>query len=433
MIPYKLFGNEQRKVIDDILNPQKFKRLRILGSAGTGKTTIIAYCVKELLSRNLKVAVMYYNKTLKNRIIDILGNNIPNQRNLCLEHYHRFEENRKEEIEQLLNKIKEKKEITLNTPLDYSVYSSKGRRTVKSRPFKNLSFDIIIVDEGQDISEEAFSCLFLFLRKEGKFVVFADKYQKIYSNNQFESEENAANFIAPKLPAGSGFRGPWRRLRTTYRPNNIIQKCGAEYYHKCLSKRYGDEPYNPNPHSLSFFERNSTIDYYPDCDIAGDHNKWKTILDLIQKHHFDLNNTVVIMQYRKDIDDFCQYLRAKNISVTQGCSKNKDDDLYKRNFRMTLPGLKVITIHSFKGFEAENVIYIFSFDRFPGTDKNAEEANYIALTRATKHLVIIREKEEENKEEIATFDSVYNQYRRSPITIPLTISSKTTQSRSVYE
>ena len=94
MIPYKLFGNEQRKIIDDILNFQKFKRLRILGSAGTGKTTIIAYCVKELLSRNLKVAVMYYNKTLKNRIIDILGNNIPNQRNLCLEHYHRFEEKR---------------------------------------------------------------------------------------------------------------------------------------------------------------------------------------------------------------------------------------------------------------------------------------------------------------------------------------------------
>lgn len=65
----------------------------------------------------------------------------------------------------------------------------------------------------------------------------------------------------------------------------------------------------------------------------------------------------------------------------------------KRHFSMSSPGLKMSTVHSYKGWEAETVVFLiprFSTDESKDkTDISNPQVIYTAITRSTKNLIII--------------------------------------------
>ena len=104
------------------------------------------------------------------------------------------------------------------------------------------------------------------------------------------------------------------------------------------------------------------------------------IIDILKKQtRYD--NWFFLCRWNKQIDEVCMYLEKNNIPYTtfkkSQLTKNELDERMKEN------SIKVLTIHTAKGLEADNVIV------YGSQWKTAEEirVNYVAATRA-KNLLI---------------------------------------------
>ena len=113
----------------------------------------------------------------------------------------------------------------------------------------------------------------------------------------------------------------------------------------------------------------------------------------ILKKQVRYDNWFFLCRYNKQIDEVCMYLEKNNIPYStfkkSQLTKNELDERMKEN------SIKVLTIHTAKGLEADNVIV------YGSQWKTAEEirVNYVAATRAKNLLIWMNKVNRINKME----------------------------------
>lgn len=118
----------------------------------------------------------------------------------------------------------------------------------------------------------------------------------------------------------------------------------------------------------------------------------KQVVDMLKKQQ-RYDNWFFLCRYNKLIDEVCLYLDKNNIPYTTfkkaQLTKNELDERMKEN------SVKVLTIHTAKGLEADNVIV------YGAQWKAAEEirVNYVAATRARNLLIWMNKINKTNKME----------------------------------
>ena len=367
---YEQLSKNQKELVRDILSDNNTRRKRILGSAGSGKTTIIAICANKLVKNGKDVLICCYNKSLLKYIKKIVNGDMEKSINLTIDNYHHF----------MWHYIEGRDRIEFRKhEYGNNVINSDGYRIPDL--YKKAIYDYIFIDEMQDLRPNAIANLIDLLKENGKICAFADKYQKLYNNNKYENEEENFNSNVPKFPHNAGFRGRWTRLNEVFRANNLIQEKAMEFARQELFPVYGVENI-----ILSGKRVDSQIIYVPNFSIEA-------IVDYISRMtKIDQKNTVVMFDEKKDIEDFTVLLDKNNIDyISINNSKDKFDLEYK--------GIKISTVKSFKGLELPICIYICN------NKIESYEDEYVAITRATKKLIIC------NSNKINPLFNLYSEYK----------------------
>ena len=232
-----------------------------------------------------------------------------------------------------------------------------------------------------------------FLEEGGEFVIFGDENQDIYQRGGFN-----------RIPELGGRKwGRWMLLKTRHRQNNqtIVDLCNA------FQREFIREPdTDDQQRTLSFSNEPKYI------NIPGGNSGSITdyILNCIQDDQLDENYTVILSQKTSTVRDIDADYRVKTQKETTSTFESKEyyleelerakGDKYnqhfienieavrtnrKMHFTMMCKKLKLSTIYSYKGWEAENVFLVIN----NSTVDNNPEIIYTALTRAQNNLYII--------------------------------------------
>ena len=351
---YEQLSKHQKDLVKDILSDKSTRRKRVLGNAGSGKTTIIAICATQLMNTGKAVFVCCYNKSLLSHINNLLSDyNGRSGSRLTVDNYHHFMWHHINDSDR--NDFKDYEYS--NSPIDTDGYRLPSYA-------KRQMFDYIFVDEMQDLRPNAVANLIDLLNNDGKICVFADKYQKLYDNNKYENEEENSSSNVPKFPKNVGFRGRWSRLDEVFRANNLIQEKALEFAKKELFSTYGVENV-----ILSGNRADSQILYVTNFSIDS-------IADYISKMSKpDQENTVVLFHEKQDVDKLANAIGHKRINYI---SINNSKDSFDIRYR----GVKISTVKSFKGMELPICIYVC------GHGKVSCEDDYVGVTRATEKLIV---------------------------------------------
>ena len=241
----------------------------------------------------------------------------------------------------------------------------------------------VIVDEGQDFSDNAFRLLRALAGEErpNDLFIVGDSHQRIYRNRPVLSK------------CGINVRGRSSILKINYRTTEEIRKSafallkgiafddldeGSDPGDRCQSLTHGEKPFVKN-----FKDANKELDF-----VVNEIKK-------LQSAGVSLSNICVVARTRKLAEDYITQFTKAGIR-SYAIKRNKKDD-------RSLDGLRVATMHRVKGLEFQ---YIFIVAVNNGivplksainkTDAVSEAETmtaekcllYVALTRAQKGVYV---------------------------------------------
>lgn len=376
------------------------KKQKISGAAGAGKTQVLSTrAVNAQLRSGGNVLVLTYNKTLANyvryRINDVKAD-FPCEK-ITIDYYHHFFRTQAH-----------------NCGMNYMAYDDEYAFIGNEGKLERYS--AIFIDEVQDYLTPWLRLLNrYFLKEYGEFVVFGDPKQNVYRRPLDSNGDIRIEFIS----------GLW----------NHELKNGKRFANPQLAQLAKD-------FQKAFFSSINNIDDFGDAKISqgsllskikyaniGRTTDSKKLANycksIISKYELKAEETVVLSQagdILRDIDynyrqltgqltsttfiSFEDFNRLLNIhKIKEGANDvanymfKRDKDAIEHNkrihFTMEVDGLKMSTIHSFKGWESYNVILFLEpelQDRqvyCVSARENVPELIYTAITRAKESLFIV--------------------------------------------
>ncbi len=326
--------------------------LMIQGNAGTGKTLLALDFAKKKAAEGLKVLYLAYNKNLVNYLNRIVDER--DKKNLKIINLHALFG---EYVEVDLELIKQdmKKYFTETLPEQFYEFLSSADENVLS----DIQFDLIVLDEGQDIIKpEYLYSLDLLLKnglENGNWAAFYDHKQNIYNADYEEGIEMLESYNSTKFQLFVNCRNTIQIGKYTSRITGVEIR---EFI-----KENGEEV--------------SVIRYENDESFG---KKIRSILD-------ELKAEKVLM---KDIVFIGPKKFSGSILKRVGIEVNEISDDYDPN--INLP--KYATIQGFKGLDAKIVILV---DVEKIRDENFVKYIYIGTTRARAMLYVTGENEFINK------------------------------------
>lgn len=353
---------------------------RVKGVAGSGKTQVmVSSAVLSQLRTGGDVLILTYNITLVNYIryrIKRTPADFPWNK-FKITNYHQF-----------INTQAKNRGIKLNLRSYEDTELFLGERD--SLP----KFSAIFIDEAQDYNPVWYQIIFEnFLEEGGEFVIFGDDNQDIYGRGGLK-----------RIPTlGGRAWGRWNELNTKQRQTNqsLIDFCND------FQETFLDNEAVETEQQLQLsFSKEPKYLYMPSADAE---EITDAILECISEDELDTNYTVVLAQKKSLLRNIDAEYRAKTNKETTTTFESKefyesalaesngvkterfreDIDAVERNkkthFTMMCHSLKLSTIYSYKGWEAENVFLIIDNN----SHDNTPEAIYTALTRARNTLYII--------------------------------------------
>ena len=195
----------QNSILDKLFFSEK-KRLVITGGAGTGKTFLCMNAAREYLAHDKKVLFLCFNKLLAN----YLNKEFNNLENIQVSTAHQF-------MMQFIgiNKIPERYASNKNYFFETHL-PELFEDAIISKSDKPPDYDLLIIDEAQDVlNEQLLSCFFEFLKggfSSGNWILSLDKgvqkevygrmsqttYEKIIRNGDCFEEPLYRNLRNPK-------------------------------------------------------------------------------------------------------------------------------------------------------------------------------------------------------------------------------------------
>jgi len=343
---------------------------RLRGPTGSGKSFVIAYRAAKLASMGHKVLVVTFNITLGHYIRDLIQR-APfdfKWENIKIIHFHGF-------CNELINKLE------LPPPGDFLrdvprvIVEKIEESSYKNKIKKDYLFDAILIDEGQDFEWEWYKFLCKFLSDRDELLLACDKAQNIYKRK--------LDWIYNMK--GTKFRGRWGELKTIYRfPLKIARF--ANSFSKTFNI-YQDVVYEK---VVPLFDQPDIIEWrninYKDWlqEVYVAFNEIKEILKKKGKGH--PSDIVILLSSHNEGLMAVEFFEKINIEVNH-VFQRRAGITQKISFYPGDSRLKMCTIHSFKGWEAQHVILLIPKEW--KENENLDALIYTAITRTQKNLIVL--------------------------------------------
>ena len=326
----------------------------IYGAAGTGKTVILIHRMKFLMMHFpdiKKVLFLTYTASLSRYIENILNLeniNIKNK-NIQIDYLYRF----------CRKNFRSKKDKE-----SFKDYYKKILKNLKNKSKKISKYDVIFIDEGQDLGFVEYQIIFSFLKKKNSDLIIAiDNVQDLYrmNFNKFFEKREVQTY----------------KLKNSYRNTANIMKF-ANIIVRNLFIHDSDEFFNEGdkPYLVKLDNFSKVLERTKDF-----------INKVIDDYNYTLNDFAIVYP-RKNIYGFknvsekiISYFNENNMNI-----KNISTYQNKKSYLILDNNIKLSTIHSIKGLEFKAVI-ILGFDDIFVNERN-KKLLYVAITRAKYHLFI---------------------------------------------
>jgi len=343
---------------------------RLHGVAGSGKSFVLAHRAAARAARSERVLVLTFNITLANYVRDLMHRARPFPHDVAIiTHFHEF-------CRLALHKA--------NCPIPHhpnpqeyfeTILPDAVRQTVADGVPESLRFDGIYIDEGQDFRRNWFELCVQFLRAENsEILLVAD-----YAQNLYERESNWTEDMR-----GLGFRGPWGRLSQSHRFPRRVREAAWEFARangldteQLLAPEGQQELFNPD------------LVWQDQRDVES---ACRTLLRLYRHLHIDRQvhpqDVAILVPTHAIGEVMVEYLRScgeQPNHVFQ--SQDGDHRRNKKTFWMGSRGIKICTVHSFKGWESRFVIALLGDATFENV--GAERLFYVALTRCREGIFFV--------------------------------------------
>lgn len=213
---------------------------RIKGPAGSGKSLVLAARAAHRAREQKSVLIVTFNITLWHYLKDLVVRARPGvggMQRIQFDHFHLFCRRVAEEAGMendyvslfedfsRLSKAEQDEIVMLRVP-------ELARQALETG--LPMTFDTILVDEGQDYQPEWWNILRMALAPDGEMLLVADITQDVYGTGKAWTEE-AMN--------GMGFAGgKWAHLRTSYRLPPLVQDQAREFARRFLPNETIDLP-----------------------------------------------------------------------------------------------------------------------------------------------------------------------------------------------
>lgn len=361
--------HSKEQTLPIVLNPEQVKCAKpkagfhyLRGVAGSGKTLIVAYRAAALAAMEKKVLIVSFNKTLWHYIHDKVKSTPFNFENkfIVYQHFHGF-------CNDMLTELSYPKPKTdyLDTIVQSVTYAlenapHKGIRT------NELKFDAILIDEGQDFKAEWIELLKMFLKGRKELFVVCDKAQNIYKQNLswINNIENRNDSDAQ-----------WGELSKCIRLPKLIAEEAIRFSNMYLLNI--ELKMVPSQTKLSEFDPILRWISCKDEDEAK--NQAEAAYNYLYSEIKQQPTDIVMLLPEKEMGkEMVKRFEKKNINVN-----DVFEDTHKKSFWMGDARTKMSTIHSFKGWELQNVIVVVN------EEKNKPYEVYTAISRAMQNLIVI--------------------------------------------
>ena len=347
----------------------------ISGPSGSGKTLVLVHRAAMLKQYNpavKRILFVCYNITLVNFIKRLLAEKkVPLGEN-GVEVLHFFE---------LCAKILGEPVAWEKEEADYYDLIIEETLT-KANNFPD-KYDAVLVDEGQDFSDDMYRIVVSLLNPATNHLAIAlDDNQNIYRRKQTWKD------------LGIQVRGRVRRLTWVYRNTSTI----ADFARKFLNEKE-EKVEHPTPQTELFQNYLSTtgpapeIKRFPNLDELIHH----VALQIDHLHNdegYPLSEIAII--YTQKSPDHLPGIHLPN-SMTKALEKHglccnwiAEDYRAKRSYDVTTQSVTISTIHSVKGFDyaCAFVIGLDWLDESRWTEEQIRNLTYVAITRARERLYI---------------------------------------------
>ncbi len=355
------------------------KQQKIRGVAGSGKTLVLAQrAVNSHIRHDGKVLILTYNITLRNYIHDNLNRVRQefNWNNFYINHY-----------DALIFSEANNHNIKIINSSDIDLFENVKNRIIK--------YPAIFIDEIQDYQEEWIKIIKkYFLKNGGEFVVFGDEKQNVY-DQKLDKDKKPNTTIS----------GAWNKLDESFRLSNKILQLAEKFQDKFFKEKYELDKAVPKQQEIDFDEE--SIEYYKfnDNDTMSDLSNF--IIDKSKENQIQPQNICILAhanQLLRELD--CEirgttkqktYATFETQEMYESLKSIKSNELEleseirtirknKRfNFWMNAGGMKLSTVHSFKGWEIDTLFLIIDNK----SSHETKEVIYTALTRCRNKLFII--------------------------------------------
>jgi hypothetical protein len=351
-------SDEQRNIIVAL---KRGKNVKVNAVAGSGKTTTCLHIARKFKSKD--ICLLTYNSALK---IETRIKKHDNQmNNLEVNTFHSFC------IRYYGNNDFTDKNISITVE-------------DKKAPIRNISFDIIIIDEAQDLIElyyNFFVKLYKDNNKKAHICVIGDIHQTIY---QYKGADSRFLEFADKIIKLNDYEWESCKLTKSFRVPSKI----SSFINECMLKNDYIKSHNESHIRPKYVITNTyqptvilnIIEYYLK-------NGYEPKDFFIISPSINSNNTLPVIKLENEIKK-----KLNNVKIYVPMSNEE-----KANKQILQDKLVISTIHQTKGLERKIVI-LYSFDSsyFKYYAKNypkciCSNELYVASTRALEILILVHD------------------------------------------
>ena len=373
------------------LSKSQSEEKKIKGVAGSGKTQVLAWrAVNAQVRTGGRVLILTFNLTLVNYIKYRIGQVAAdfNWSQFDITNYHQF-------FKSQANNHNLKPRID---DWDNGNYFERYKE-------QTIRYDTILFDEAQDYRYDWYILIRnYFLKEGGEFVVFGDGRQNIYSRQQDDDH-------MPKIP---GRPGPWAQINDNSSISFRIENPEITQLSTLFQETFFDYSEPLAQQSALPFEQ-FFIKYWNIGNGVSAETLCSNIVWIINEHNLNHRDVTILSQtcsVLRNIEDVYiknggenplttfetkeQYEKIENSSNWPKSDIDSIRRVKKVHFTIDYDGIKMATIHSFKGWESPTIILILQPEGSIENDvynviekENSPALIYTAITRAKQNLFIL--------------------------------------------
>ena len=336
---------KQRAVVAKL---RQVEVLHVIGAAGTGKTVVATQLLKESHATNRKSLYVCFNRALAENISES-NPELRGDRNIVLSNFARLPFSKilnGRTLIQIVGRI--------NTPEnDWAAYRAAIRESLDKFSMNNRGpFELIVIDEGQDLDVLDIVSLYNLLAPNGKIVVFSDRGQTIFNEGWNFSKDSFGEVDYAEMV-----------LNENWRNSSLI-----------------------HAHYTEYAEVDPPIAVLTDCTVPVqefDDSVQSLVEKLVNVDQRDPRDIIILSCRNNELNGVAGRVPNTKCNIVR-CSP---ENIVNR--RKDIDTIVATTVQSFKGLESPIVILIMVK---PGdiTDEEWDRLQYVGESRARYELYIKR-------------------------------------------